>query len=330
MRQRDVTNLHTDLLEIARVHGTPTLTVDANKSLALFQADGGVHLNAAGHAFVAAELLAMFRDWPAPPPSPAVKQARSPRRGGAQRRRAGMESGAELASAQPSATPDTGVSCFLGDDLDAIVSDTHHFTKTNFASARAGAAKVGYEAREAGAALTLCVKLADLTSGSGAARLGLTGDGVYTARKPDRGRFAVVVGLQTSGARMLPLFGRAKVTCHGGCTCWCSRRGKKGEPRTKQPCVFDALSQRYSVTSFNRMEAEPAERLGGAPYDSTTCAECAVRVTSIRGNASEEKELPRHRVGVRALIAGVNDWRIGTWVNHDWIGKLGLQNMRRA
>ena len=319
VRQREVTKLHAQLLELARVHGTPTLTVDANKSLALFQADGGVHLNAAGHAFVAAELLAMFRDWPAPPPPPAARQARSPRRDDAQRRHAGKESGAELASAQPSASPDTGVSCFLGDDLDKIVSDRRNFTKTDFASARAGAAKVGYEAREAGAALTLCVKLPDLASTPGTARLGYTRDGAYTARKPDRGRFAIVVGLQTSHARMLPLFGRAEVTCHGGCTCWCHRRGDKGKPSTKRPCVFDALSQRYSVTNFMQMEAEPVERLGGAaPDNNTTCAECAVRVTSIRGNASEEKELPRHRVGVRALIASVNDWRVGPWVNSHW------------
>ena len=105
---------------------------------------------------------------------------------------------------------------------------------------------------------------------------------------------------------------------------------------TKKPCVFDALSQsRYSVTNFMQLEAELAERLGSAPYDNTTCAECAVRVTSIRGNASEETELPRHRVGVRALIAGVNDWRLmpftaGKWANNHWTAKLGLQHMRRA
>ena len=326
VKQRDVTSLHTQLLEIARVRGTPTLTVDANKSFALFQAeDGGVHLNAAGHAFVATELLALFRDWPAPPPPPAARRGR-----GAQRRGAGIESGADFASAQPSAAADTGVSCFLGDDLDAIVSDTHRFTKTDFASVRAGAAKLGYEAREAGAALTLCVKLPDLASTPGATR-----SGPY-ARKPDRGRFAIVVGLQTSHARMLPLYGRAEVTCHGGCTCWCKRRGKKGKPSTKGPCIFDALSQtRYSLTNFMQLEAEPVERLGGAPHDNTTCAECAVRVTSIRGNASEETELPRHRVGVRALIAGVNDWRLmpftaGKWANNHWTAKLGLQHMRRA
>ena len=57
---RHVDEQHEKMLALARERGVLSLTIDAGRTAPLFSGDR-IHLNNAGHAFVAAQVLHMFR-----------------------------------------------------------------------------------------------------------------------------------------------------------------------------------------------------------------------------------------------------------------------------
>ena len=280
---RHVDEQHEKMLALARERGVLSLTIDAGRTAPLFSGDR-IHLNNAGHAFVAAQVLHMFR---AVSPSPE----RHPK----------------------AASPDMGVSCHMGKNLQAAVIGSRGFVEADFASRRAGAPKVGLEAREAGAALTLCAQLRPPG--------GAKPHGQGAKSDPPQWTHRIAVGLQTAHARVRPLFGRARVSCHGPCRCSC---------KWSSDCLFDGLSARgVSVTRFVQLDVSRTayESPEATDADARSCSECAVRITSVRGNETEEAQLPRHRVGVRAMIVGARDWR--TWWTNDYmLGRSGLMEGR--
>ena len=108
----------------------------------------------------------------------------------------------------------------------------------------------------------------------------------------------------------LPLYGVARLSCHGACACGCVQ---SAHGAFRANCTFDGLQPgRATVTNFLRLKASDAPdpaadsaRLCGAP------GLCAVRVAN---GADAAEPDGRYRVVVRALIVGLADWRT-KWIN---------------
>ena len=100
---------------------------------------------------------------------------------------------------------------------------------------------------------------------------------------------------------------QAFISCHGVCACTCVWRGAKQDDGA-DGCSFDTLQNTSAVTVTTWLKLEVREQAGkdrrfAANQMCGADDKCVVRVRN--GGPSEE----RHRVVVRALMWGINDWR---------------------
>ena len=306
-----VERLHTSLLEMAAHLGVPSVTMDYESNATVFSWDK-MHLNQLGHDEVHAQLLSLYKDasrWPS------------------QRSSHSRDEPAE----------ELPVRCYLGDQLADLVSHSTGFAKVNFGGGRAD--KVGWEARNASASLTLCTRFPrdaspppppppsappESSASRPAAKL------LSASHKPPGHAYAMAVGLQMSHDLNPPLFGHARIRCAGACRCNCfySHHGA-----FNASCIFDGLIRtRISITAFARLAVErvpPTTRAApdepGSPMSSCPDDDqCAVIISN------SDDEAVRHRVLVRALIIGLGGGHYSTkFLNTYHLDVSGLTFSRR-
>ena len=146
--------------------------------------------------------------------------------------------------------------------------------------------------------------------------------------------------MQLSHEKNLPLFGMARVSCHGACRCACkwSHHGA-----FNASCIYDGLAPGHgagaTVTAFVRMAAKQVPvPTGGADDDNASAAanaaacardQCAVHIASVRDDAATAERAERARVLVRALIVGYEHHFSTKWLNTHHLDAAGLSSYRR-
>lgn len=247
-KQSQLVSINRALVRLAAELGVPSITVNASKGSddsRLFSA-ADRHLSPEGHQVVGRRVLgALLGGLDPPRPTPALLRPM----GGA------ADDG------------DLRTACQLGEELQPLIGSAVGFERVDLGGTTA-AAKVGWEARQPGASLTLCIRHPLAAAGKAGSR-----------------SYRVALGLQASHALNLPLFGVATVECLGGCACNVTRMDTLGK-------------RRVTVTNFLRLAVSTRPSAARTDDAAAPCSQCAVRITNSR-NASD-----RTRVVVRALIAG--------------------------
>jgi hypothetical protein len=169
------------------------------------------------------------------------------------------------------------------------------------------APKVGWEALDPGASLTLCSKLPreDLEEKVQDFR-----DRVMPNWKDQLIRpissvapYRISLGFQVSHPRNRPLFGVAHVECFGTCNCTCDSAvsGCAGNRMdTLQNTSLVTITTFMKLLAWQQTLPLPMETKSSCPADS-----CIIRVHNQDDSAGT-----RFKVVVRALILGLNDWRM--------------------
>ena len=319
---KHIERLHTAIGKLAASYSVPMITMDhdGQSGIGLFGEDK-MHLNQAGHAHVHAELMRLYSGWP--------------------HWQLGLNSTVHNDDASRAARR-MNVACHMGDELAPLIGGARGFTRINFARDPNGRAdKIGWEARTAGAALTLCTGFPTeppvQPKGAREDRPLLSNGGASEYR------YVIAVGMQLSHVLNLPLFGVAHVACAGACQCSCkwSHHGAFNES-----CLYDGLTKGgATVTAFVRMLARRTENAtggGGASGDNGSgrsagegragrsaaraCGHgmCAVTITN-----SPDVAEPRLRVVVRSLMVGYNQHHSSKWLNTYHLDGTGLTDYRR-
>lgn len=298
--RQHIESLHSMISGLAANYSVPMVTMDHDGASGegRFGSDL-MHLNQAGHEHVRDRLMHLYATW-------AHWQR-------------GLDYSAhdDEASRAASRLP---VACHLGEELEALVGAARGFSRTNFARDPATRAdKVGWEAREAGASLTLC---ANFPPQPAALLEGVRERPLLSNGGKREYQYVLAVGMQLSHALNLPLFGVAHFQCHGGCACMCrwSHHGAFNES-----CYYDGLAHGgATVTAFVRMLAS---KVAPPLHDGTReCRRdaCAVTIT----NSPDPGEV-RRRVLVRALMMGFNEHSSSKWLNTYHLDGTGLTTYRR-
>ena len=279
MSRARVLYFHEELKKIALATHAHVISRDADETPELFGADS-FHINVNGHRSVFNEIWQTHRTQRCKEPSPY--------------------------KARDVAAAGMGVLCALGSDLEPLVREAVGFRKVD--SARVdNAPKVGWEALEPGASLTLCSKLPreDLEEKVQDFR-----DRVMPNRKDQLIRplssvapYRISLGFQVSHPRNRPLFGVAHVECFGTCNCTCDSAvsGCAGNRMdTLQNTSLVTITTFMKLLAWQQTLPLPMETKSSCPADS-----CIIRVHNQDDSAGT-----RFKVVVRALILGLNDWRM--------------------
>ena len=136
--------------------------------------------------------------------------------------------------------------------------------------------------------------------------------------------YALSLGVQTSHYRNRPLHGRAFVSCHGACACtclWAHAKSVSGE----EDCIFDTIQNASAVTVVKWLRLAARERAGGKQASERACGADDRCVLRVRNGGEGET---RHRVVVRALMWGLNDWRFGDTSQHQQVASLVGADLR--
>ena len=329
-----IVRLGAALRELAANYSVPTIGIDhdgPDGEAALFGADL-MHLNQAGHAYVHKQLMRLYTSWPAWQQQQQQQQ---------QQQTSSASSSVSSANPhldQPSSAALVPVSCLLGEELGTAIGRSDGFARTNFARDPASRQdKIGWESRSPGASMTLCTRFPREPPTFDSPRYG------GPTNRSDPYKYILAVGMQLSHEKNLPLFGLARVTCHGGCRCAC-RWSHHGAFNSS--CIFDGLGHGgggVTVTAFVRMTARsvlpPAPGGGDAKDDkasaatasddepSKACApdQCAIHIA----NVADRSRPDRSRVLVRALMAGYEHHHSTKWLNTYHLDAAGLSSYRR-
>jgi len=300
--KRHVLHLHNATVARAVALGAQVVSLDADEHPELFGPDS-YHMNAAGHRRVFNELWARYR----------VMQCGAFRSGeGSMGDVGGGGEGAGL-----------GVSCAVGDELQPLVAKADGFERVDLSSSGGGGGggkrepKVVWEARLPGASLTLCLPLPRTEAAATEAYIAHLKDPGWgpnagsSSQLDPMARYKLLLGLQMSHARNLPLYGVAYLSCSGACGC---ARPERPERRctAAAPCPIDTLTEQ-PVTITRWFEVAVSER--DSTHHGTLCRSADACMVQVRNSAPEGEA--RHRVHVRAAIFGVNDWRVGARTFND-------------
>jgi len=310
--------VHASLQALATRYHVPTVTMDRDGAAFDLFNDDLMHLNQYGHQHVSDELVRLYTEWP-------HWQLGLSALNTTERERAASRA----ASLMP-------VTCHLGEELEPLVGISDGFARTNFArDPRSRADKIGWEARSAGASLTLCAPFPpEPPRLERQLLLPNTGHSQY--------RYVLALGMQLSHELNKPLFGLAHVACAGACRCLCkwSHHGAFNET-----CFYNGLAPGHSgasVTAFVRLlaarneSASPsAAAADGAAGSTAAAAEaravsacpretCVVTITN-----SPDPSEPRLRVLVRSLVFGHNDHHSSRWLNTHHLDGSGFTEWGR-
>ena len=195
--RKQVESLRDATLSLAQRWGAQSIVMDANLNRSFFESDV-THLTQEGHRLVSSRLWDLYKSSP-----PA---ALAPTSGGAK------------------GTTQKGLMCHLGQELEPLVARAHKFARTDIS--RDGSGKIGWEAREPGAELELCLSLPWEAARSIAAQRKTLEYRNKRERNQEQSealykKFTMAVGLQASHPLNPPLVGVARVRCRGGCHCKC-------------------------------------------------------------------------------------------------------------
>ena len=196
-----------------------------------------------------------------------------------------------------------GLACHLGAELAPLLQRVSHFYRVDLASERLRGAvpKIGWEAREPGAQLTMC---ADLP------RHGTPVDPANRVAPPPASRphYLAMIGMQVSHRRNRPLFGVVHVGCRGACSCACAADSAELDPLAgptfDADCSYDTLvGGRVSVTHFLRLTLNAATNSSPRSTASSPCrpTQCAIDLTNSDGSHGAHRKPPRHG---RESVAG--------------------------
>jgi len=327
--RRHIEQLHEASLRLATRYGLPSISLD-NDDAASSDKFGPdmMHLNQRGHDLVHDWLMTLYatHDW-----SRFLSVA-----------------SATSASVAASVADQLPVRCYLGEQLGELIGPTTSgFQRVNFAREPTQRAdKVGWEARNASASVTLCARFPRGASPPPPPpppplpprrrrRIHLwpsqpppspplpppSPSPPPAHRKGAAYGYQMAVGLQMSHDLNPPLLGQARLGCSGACRCEClwSHHGA-----FNASCIFDGLGQgRITITAFARLlvsyqppKTEPLSQVQGSTqgeeHTPRLCPDehqCAVTIS----NSADASV--RHRVLVRALIFGVNDHYSTRWFN---------------
>ena len=302
--RQQILHLHTEIAKLARIHGAELVTVDADESPHLFGADY-FHMNAAGHRHVANEIWRHYKRLPCTAFRPASHQGRHT----------------------------VGMECAIAEDMDQHVGHSAGFARVNLGGDR-GVSKIGYDAQAPGASLDFCVQLPRQAAQGALAELDRVtvqtqGANRHNPRMQQQqmlhgDAYALSLGVQTSHYRNRPLHGRAFVSCHGACACtclWAHAKSVSGE----EDCIFDTIQNASAVTVVKWLRLAARERAGGKQASERACGADDRCVLRVRNGGEGET---RHRVVVRALMWGLNDWRFGDTSQHQQVASLVGADLR--
>ncbi len=277
MSRERVVYMHNEMRKIAKAHHAHVITRDADVTPDLFGADS-FHLNENGHRDVFNEIWRSHREQPCK--EHRVRAARSVAEAG------------------------SGILCALGDELEPLVGDVAGFHRTNMAPANK-APKVGWQANAPGASLTLCTtlphddleaKVIDFKN-----RIMPHPKDRWTRPLAATAPYRISLGFQVSHPRNRPLFGEARVDCFGTCKCGC---GKAAD----EECGIDTLQNTSMVTITTYLNIQASEQGFALPGETQT--KCPAESCIIRVRNAADASHERFKVVVRALIFGLNDWRM--------------------
>ena len=264
--RQHVEQLRAELDRLASAYSAKVITVDCNVNRSLF-GDDVTHLTQVGHALVFEQMWRMHHEPTAPRDASPVRPTHS--------------------------TSDIGIACYLGDELSPLLRNVTRFARVDLA--RGAAPKIGWEALERGARLTICNDLPRAMGAIGAWEMG------KLQKTPVAPLYTGMLGVQISHRLNLPLFGVIRLDCHGACRCDCmadpgvSDRSESFDGN----CSFDTLvSGRVSVTHFLRVVIRNVVESAAARLNSPCDAgQCALSVSN-----SEDADEKRIRVVLRALM----------------------------
>lgn len=276
--------LHRSLIELVERYGARHITLDAERDRSFFGSDGK-RLSELGHNLVYFTIESWLDSWEEPS-KPPVRNSH----------------------------PEFGMQCHFGDDLRSIVRRSDGFSEIDLSRPSTGsqaAPRVGFEATKPGAELSMCVSLPRETARRVAAhRIKREGEA-----SPPAMDYMLALGVQAARAASTPpKYGKFHVGCHGACECTCSH----SEHQTPVNCTWEsrASDMRGSegIAYFRVMVKDLLSEQTPVPPvladASQPCLPKQCRV-SVRHAGTDLAEGP---VVVRALLAGIYDWRMG-WIN---------------